>query len=77
MQKNNEIIGEGVLLLKGHYHHLDIVAYHENSDIDVLKEGGKGIVTIGSGFWIDTRALSGTVDMIKDVFRQKGIKVSR
>lgn len=77
MQKNNEIIGEGVFLLRGHYHPLDIVAYHDNGDIDVLKADGKGIVTIGSGFWIDTRALGGTVDMIKDVFRQKGIKISK
>ena len=77
MQKNNEIIGEGVLLLKGHYHHLDIIAYHDNGDIDILKEDGKGIVTIGKGFWIETTALGGVVDMIKDVFQRKGIKVSR
>ena len=70
-------IGEAVVLIpECGIQTFDVVTYHDNGDIDVFTRGeGIGILTIGSGFWIDTRSAGLFVDSIKDIFKQKGIKV--
>ena len=49
----------------------------ENSFGEWLENHGEGIgiLTIGSGYWIDTRSASNFVDEIKSIFKDKGIKV--
>jgi len=70
-------IGEAVVLIpECGIQTFDVVAYHDNGDIDVFtRDEGIGILTIGSGYWIDTRSASNFVDKIKDIFAKKGIKV--
>lgn len=70
-------IGEAVVLVSEcGIQTFDVVAYHDNGDIDVFtRDDGIGILTIGSGYWIDTRSASLFVDSLKSIFKEKGIKV--
>lgn len=54
----------------------EVVAYHDNGDIDVLMPE-KGLVTIGAGYWVNKDAFGRSVNYIRRVFREKGLKVSR
>ena len=75
MEQNREVVGEALVLGAG-VRLFDVSAYHDNGDIDIyIDSEGIGVLTVVSGFWLDTKAAHGFIDEIKDIFAKKGIKV--
>ena len=79
LAKEAGVIGEAIILAPNcGIQVFDVAAYHDDGDIDIfIGDGGAGLMTIGSGYWVDTKAADGFVEAIKDVFKQRGIKVTK
>ena len=77
LAKGHDVIGEVLTIIpECGLQMFDVAVYHDNGDVDVFTKGdGIGLLTIGSGYWIDIRSASNFVEEIKDIFAKKGIKV--